>query len=153
MAFSAEETAEPVQLFSDACLATLPQFSGFDRAVEQDGMSLASNDNGMRIFSSDSGKRLLAIDSQLNGKSACGVSFLGSGNARDVGQQFLAAAQQSTGGPPRDTFQSDRFLFAIQLQNESVLTHEARRSGRQIRHVVLITPPVPPDSVAGYLSN
>lgn len=153
MAFSAEETVEPVQVFSDACLATLPRFGGFERAVTQDGLSLATEDNGNRIFSSDSTKRLLAIDGELNGKSACGVSFLGSGDARAVGQQFLVAAQQRTGGPARESFSSEYFAYAVHLQNNSVLTHEARRSGRQTRHVFLITPPVPRDAVAGYLSN
>lgn len=153
MSFSAAETSKPVQLFADACLATLPEFSGFDRAVAQDGLVLVTEDNGNRIYSTDDSKRLVAIDGELNGKSACGVSFLGTGNARTVGEQFLDAAQQRTGGTARESFSSEYFAFAVQLQNNSVLTHDARRSGRQIRHIVLITPPVSPDAVADYLSN
>jgi len=142
-----------MQLFTDACLSTLPAFNGFERAVTKDGLSLVAEDNGNRIFSSDSTKRLIAIDSTLNGRAACGVSFLGAGNPRAVGAQFLTVSQQSTGGPARESYATEYFDYAVHLQNNSVLTHEARRSGRQTRHVILITPPVPSDAVTDYLSN
>lgn len=153
LAFSAAETTQPIQLFADACLATLPRFNGFTRAVERDGLSLTTEDNGNRIYSSGSTKRLIAIDGELNGKSACGVSFLSSADPRSVGRAFLATAEQNTGGPAREAFDTDYFAYAIQLRNDSVLTHDARRSGRQTRHIFLITPPVSRDAVAAYLSN
>jgi hypothetical protein len=153
VSFSEAETNQPVQLFSEACLTTLPNFNGFLNVVEKRGLTGAAKRRENTAYIAPGEKFMTATVFEEDDKAACAVGFLGANNSQEVGALFLDAASRRTGGAPKDRFPSGRFNYAYQLRNGSVLVYEAKEKNGQFRHIVLISKPVPREEVAEYIYN
>ncbi|WP_271948433.1 hypothetical protein [Ruegeria faecimaris] len=151
VSFSEAETNQPVQLFSEACLKTLPNFDGFLKVVEKRGLTGSVKRGENTAYIAPGEKFMTATVFQEDGKAACAVAFLGANNSEEVGGLFLDAASRRTGGAPKDRFPSGRFNYAYQLKNGSVMVYEAKEKSGQFRHIVLISKPVPREEVAAYI--
>ncbi len=151
--FSVAETTTPVDVFSETCLRTLPNFDGYEAAVTRRGFRLATRESVGTIYRAPGDKPLTSVRASERFKEACGVAFLGSADTAAVGSQFLAEAVRRTGGQPREKLPSSFFQYAYHLRNGSVMTHDVRRSAGQTRHIILISPPVPKEDIAELIYN
>ena len=146
----ATETA--LNLFTDACLNTLPNFRKFESQVARHGMK--QKYSGLtRIYTHPEEKGLFATLSDERRQRACGVAFIGAADKDSVSQQFLNKAMSKTGGTPKSKFPNWHFEFAHHMQNGSVFSHEVKRKRGQTRHFIMITPPVSRDEAFAYVYN
>ncbi|MDA7966101.1 hypothetical protein [Ruegeria sp.] len=149
--FTLSETNQPVQMFSEACLETLPNFNGFQNVVKKRDLTPARQKGGLTAYKAPGEKLLTVTSADIGDKSACGVGFLGSADSSEIGAMFFREATKRTGGKPREKFPSSRFAYAYHLRNGSVMTYEVQQKSGQIRHIVLISKPATREEVSEYI--
>ncbi|MCP9482713.1 hypothetical protein NNA36_12150 [Shimia sp. CNT1-13L.2] len=143
-------TETALNLFTDACLNTLPNFRKFESQVAKHGMQLVQG--GLtRVYLHPENRELFATISRELELWACGVIFVGPADKHSISQQFLNKAMSKTGGTPQSKIPISRYEVVHHLQNGSFFFHEVKRKRGQTLHFIMITPPVPRDGAFAYV--
>ncbi|MEW2917919.1 hypothetical protein AB1A64_12670 [Ruegeria sp. ANG10] len=151
--FAFAETNQPVQVFSEACLKTLPNFDTFSSAVQKQGLAPTSPMAGNPAFMAPGEKFLATSVIEEGDKSTCAVVFLGAENSKEIGDLFLQEASIRTGGEPQDRLPRGQYNYVYHLKNGSVLVYEAKNKRDHVRHFVFVTKPVSRKEAASYVYN
>lgn len=145
-------TETALNLFTDACLNTLPNFRKFESQVAKHGMKRGQVGQ-LALYSHPEHTGLFATSAIEQGKKACGVAFIGTADKESVSQQFMKKAMSKTGGKPKSQFPSRHFEFAYHMKNGSVFSYEADKKRGQTRHFIFVTPPVTRKEAFAYVYN
>lgn len=145
-------TETALNLFTDACLNTLPNFRKFGSQVARHGMK--QEYSGLtRFYTHPEERGLFATLSDEQEKKACGVAFIGTADKESVSQQFMKNAMSKTGGKPKSQFPSRHFEFAYHMKNGSVFSYEVKKKRGQTRHFIFVSPPVTRKEAFAYVYN
>ncbi|MEP5194993.1 MAG: hypothetical protein ABJQ70_08170 [Roseobacter sp.] len=151
--FSAEEIDVPLELFSKACLQTLPSLEQTEQVVKTQGLVLQQQSDGIKLFAAEEGKRAAIAIGEHAGKPVCGVAFIGPRDTKTTGQKFLAEAQKRTGGKFKEQFPSSHFQYAVHLKNSSLMTQDSRAKPGRMSYVFLVSSPVKRSEVDALIYN
>ena len=152
-------TPEAVEAFESACLATLPDFAGFEAAVAELGMVPMPSFPGPGDAYVDPEKMLVAVSivgdpsmEMTPDDRFCMVAADGAFDGSVHGRALLASARAATGGEG-STFPSSFFDIAEHLPNGSLITNDVRPKSYGARSMVSISRPVSRDQVPDYIYN
>ncbi len=140
--------------FSSTCLASLPDFGNFQSNARAASLN-SSKDLGPihSVYVVPNSKIYVGLRN-LPGASdveVCGIRAISSEPSSVIGNAILNAAHSAVGSGTEEEFPSDRFEYAIQLPNGSLLTHDAKDMGSTTSNVFLISQPVPQGRVPSLI--
>ena len=149
--YSVAQTDIPAEIFSAACLQTLPTFNGFDAEVRRRGFTPQTQSSEGTLYVAPGEKLLTAGVVNIDGKTGCAVAFLGPEETASVGARILAETTRRTGGQPQEKLENAFFEYIYYLRNNSILSYDVRRKSGQIRHIFIVSPPVGRDEIPAYV--
>ncbi len=145
---------QAAKAFSSTCLESLPGFDRFQTNARAASLIPSENlGNIHTVYVVPNSKVFVGLQN-LPGASdveVCGVRAVSSEPSSVVGDAILNAARSSVGSGTEKEFPSERFEYAIQLPNGSLLTHDAKDMGSTTSNVFLISQPVPQGRVPSLI--
>lgn len=140
--------------FSSTCLKSLPSFDGFQTDARAASLKPSENlGNIHSVYVVPNSKVFIGLQNlpSASDVQVCGVRAVSSEPSSVVGNAILNAARSAVGSGTEKQFPSERFEYAIQLPNGSLLTHDAKYMGSTTSNVFLISQPVPEGRVPSLI--
>ncbi|MEM9584563.1 MAG: hypothetical protein AAGA08_15750 [Pseudomonadota bacterium] len=141
---SRADTIENAQaLFSNICVANLPNLSGAKKSTLGLGFKVFRLAGPIKAYRITNKSTATAVALASNDRfRSCAVGFTGRHDAKDVVKALLAAVKQKPGGSPKERFESSEFVYAAQMRNDSALVYKSTQQRGELRHTVLFTSPL-----------
>lgn len=142
------------QVIARTCLATLPNFAGFEQAASSAGLVLGSAVGPARKPYYVLGKTMFVATVDSPAGKACVASVRSSDSKEAVGNAVLAVARAAGGKGSERRLPTNFYEFAVQLPNGSLVTQDFRSApGKAEMNIIGVTGPVNDAEIAMFIYN